>query len=94
MCRPVDSVKEFQFYSWSNGEATEGFDQEIAVSDVHMITGCCEITRCRRAGQTRSAERHWQAEPGLGAWSPWKSYATQDTLVFKRRLRWEILTLI
>lgn len=65
LCRPVDSVKEFQFYSWSNGEATEGFDQEIAGSDVHMITRCCEITKWRRAGQTRSAERHWQAEPEL-----------------------------
>jgi len=65
--RPVDSVKEFQFYSRYDGEATEGSDQEMGGSDVHTIARCCDRTDCRWAGWTGSTETPGQAEPELGA---------------------------
>lgn len=67
LCRPVDSVKEFQFYSWNNREATGGSDQGMAGSDVRTITRCRERTDCGRAGWTGSTETHGQVEPELGA---------------------------
>ena len=67
LCRPVDSVKEFQFYSQYDGEATEGSDQEMGGSDVHTTTQCCDRTDCRRAGWTGPTETRGQAEPEPGA---------------------------